>query len=156
MSKNSQATRTSNAQSTAQSGAEYEAVDLDDDPDIDAVSITKGKPSGKKFVATGHDNTKPSRSKVVNHKADLLKHKGYFIEVSGKIEEILKAKGVEVVDNEGTLPYTLGMFPVFKSISISSCTLPYTLGMFPKYLCSLVMHKALPYTLGMFQYLILY
>mgnify|MGYP000144077589 CR=1 FL=1 len=67
---------------------------------VETVSITKGKPSGKKFVATGHDNTKPSRSKVVNHKADLLKHKGYFIEVSGKIEEILKAKGVEVVDDD--------------------------------------------------------
>ncbi len=53
--------------------AEYEVIDLDDDPEIDAISVTKSKPSGKKFTATGHDNSKPAKSKVVNHKADLLK-----------------------------------------------------------------------------------
>ena len=83
-----------------ESEAEYEVIDLDNDPEIDAISVTKNKAAGKKFVATGHDNTKASRSKVVNHKADKLKSSGYFIEVSGKLVDILIAKGVEPIDNE--------------------------------------------------------
>ena len=84
----------------SESDAEYEAIDLDDDPEIDAISVAKNKPAGKKFVATGHDNTKSSRSKVVNHKADQLKSGGYYVEVSGKIKDIFKAKGVEPVNDE--------------------------------------------------------
>ena len=84
----------------SESDAEYEAIDLDDDPEIDAISVVKNKPAGKKFVATGHDNTKASRSKVVNHKADKLKSSGYFIEVSGKLIDILTAKGVEPIEDE--------------------------------------------------------
>ena len=86
--------------SGSESNAEYEVIDLDDDPEMDAISVTKDKSAGKKFVATGHDNTKTSRSKVVNHKADRLKSSGYFIEVSGKLVDILIAKGVEPVNDE--------------------------------------------------------
>ena len=84
----------------SESDAEYEAIDLDDDPEIDAISVVKNKSAGKKFVATGHDNTKASRSIVVNHKADKLKSNGYFIEVSGKLVDILSTKGVEPVNDE--------------------------------------------------------
>jgi len=79
---------------------EYEVIDLDSDPGIDAVSVAKQKPSGIKFVATGHDNSPQAKSKIVNHKAELLKRTGYYIEVSGKIKDILLAKGVEPVDDE--------------------------------------------------------
>ena len=89
--------------SGAQGEAEYEVIDLDDDPDIDAVSVSKQKPAGKKFAATGHDNTSKAKSKIVNHKADLLKKSGHYIEVSGKILDILKAKGVGIVDDEETV-----------------------------------------------------
>jgi len=84
----------------AEADAEYEVIDLDNDPEIDAVSVAKPKPAGKKFVATGHDNSSPAKSKVVNHKAELLKSSGYFIEVSGKLVDILKAKGVEPINDE--------------------------------------------------------
>lgn len=80
--------------------AEYEIVDLDDDPEIDALSVTKPKPAGKKFVATGHDGTSKAKSSVVNYKANQLKSGGYFVEVSGKIKDIFKAKGVEPVNDE--------------------------------------------------------
>jgi len=80
--------------------AEYEVIDLDDDPEIDAVSAAKPKPAGKKFVATGHDGSKEAKSKVVNHKVSQLKSDGYFVEVSGKIKDIFKAKGVEPINNE--------------------------------------------------------
>lgn len=86
--------------SGSESDAEYEIIDLDDDPEIDAVSAAKLKSAGKKFIATGHDGTKPAKSKVVNYRADLLKQPGYYIEVSGAWIDILSSKGVEPVDDE--------------------------------------------------------
>jgi len=83
-----------------ESEAEYEVIDLDNDPEIDAISVTKNKAAGKKFTATGHDGSSAAKSKVVNHKADQLKSSGYFIEVSGKLVDILIAKGVEPIDDE--------------------------------------------------------
>lgn len=80
--------------------ADYEAIDFDDDPEIDAVSISKKKSFGDKFVATGHDGTKPAKSKVVNHKVDLLKKPGYYVEASGKMAEILLAKGITPITDE--------------------------------------------------------
>ena len=80
--------------------AEYEIIDLDDDPEIDAVSAAKPKAAGKKFTATGHDGSSAAKSKVVNHKADQLKSGGYYVEVSGKIKDIFKAKGVEAINDE--------------------------------------------------------
>lgn len=80
--------------------SEYEVLDLDNDPDIDAVSVSKQKPAGKKFVATGHDGSREAKSKVVNHKAELLKRPGHYVEVSGKIQDILLAKGVSPIDDE--------------------------------------------------------
>ena len=94
------------------SGAEgdsgYEAINLDDDPEIDAVNVSKEKIGGKKFVATGHDGSSISKSKIVNRKAQLLKQPGYYVEVSGKIENILKAKGVEPVTDEELVRKVLG------------------------------------------------
>jgi len=55
--------------------AEYEIIDLD-------------------------DGSSAAKSKVVNHKADQLKSGGYYVEVSGKIKDIFKAKGVEAIDDE--------------------------------------------------------
>ena len=83
-----------------ESDAEYEAIDLDDDPEIDALSAAKPKAAGKKFVATGHDGSSAAKSSVVNYKASQLKAGGYFVEVSGKIKDIFKAKGVEPINDE--------------------------------------------------------
>ena len=80
--------------------AEYEVVDLDDDPGIDALSAAKPKAAGMKFVATGHDGTSKAKSSVVNYKVGQLKSDGYFVEVSGKIKDIFKAKGVEPINDE--------------------------------------------------------
>ena len=81
----------------------YTVIDLDDDPENDAVVLSKNRAGGKKYVGMGHDNTKPSRSAAVNYTADKLKEKGHYIEVSGKIYDILKAKGVPIVDDEETV-----------------------------------------------------
>ena len=65
--------------SGSESDAEYEIIDLDNDPEIDAVSAAKPKAAGKKFTATGHDGSSAAKSKVVNHKADQLKSGGHHI-----------------------------------------------------------------------------
>lgn len=82
---------------------DFEVIDLDDDGDVDAISATKDRPAGHKFVATGHDGSKAAKSAVVNHKVDMLKRQGYYVEVSGKIKDIFLAKGVEPVTDEATV-----------------------------------------------------
>jgi len=83
-----------------ESDAKYVVIDLDNDDEIDALSAYKQKGFGNKFIATGHDGTKPAKSRVVNYRADLLKQPGYYIEVSGAWIDILSSKGVEPVDDE--------------------------------------------------------
>jgi len=85
----------------------YTVIDLDDDPNIDAVGVTKRKPAGIKHVATGHDGQKPSKRAVVNKKADELKKSGHYIEVSGRIKDILLAKGVPIVTDKNVIKKAL-------------------------------------------------
>ena len=60
----------------------YEVIDLDDDPE---------------------DNSKPAKSAAVARTVSSLNKNGYYIEVSGKIFDILKAKGVAIVNDEETV-----------------------------------------------------
>ena len=83
--------------------ADYIVIDLDDDPQIDAVSVSKEKPAGTKYVATGHDGSRPAKRAMINYKANNLKSSGYYIEVSGKIKDILISKGVPVVTDKETI-----------------------------------------------------
>lgn len=84
-------------------GDEFDVINLDDDPDPDAVTIAKKREGGKKFVATGHDGSSAAKSAVVNHKASELKQPGYYIEASGKMADILIGKGVAVVTDENVV-----------------------------------------------------
>lgn len=82
-------------------GDEFEVIDLDNDPDIDAVSISKNKPPfGKKFTATGHDGSSAAKSQLVKHKVALLKKKGHYIEASGKMQDVLLGKGLRPITDE--------------------------------------------------------
>jgi len=81
----------------AEADADYEVINLDDDPRPDAVSAYKKQPAGNKLAAIGHDGSPEAKSKIINHYADLLKKKGYYLEVSGKLKDILLAKGAPVV-----------------------------------------------------------
>lgn len=81
----------------AEADADYEVINIDDDPEPDALSAYKKTPSGKKLTAIGHDGSQPAKSTIINHEANLLKQKGYYLEVSGKLKDILLAKGAPVV-----------------------------------------------------------
>jgi hypothetical protein len=84
-------------------GDSYEIIDLDDDNDIDAVSVAKEKPAGHKLVALGHDGTLSAKKSVIDRQVANLKKPGWYIEVSGKIKDILLAKGVKPVEDEATV-----------------------------------------------------
>ena len=83
--------------------ANYLVIDFDDDEEFDAVVVDKRKSSGIKGAAMGHDGSKPARSLAVNFLAIMLKNPGHYIEVSGKLKDILIAKGVPVVTDKETI-----------------------------------------------------
>ena len=87
----------------AEGDADYEVIDLDDDPHIDAVNVSKKSVGGTKFVATGHDNSSTAKRQVITHKIEKLKQPGFYIEVSGKIKDILVNAGVPIVTDEDTI-----------------------------------------------------
>ena len=91
----------------ASRGAEYEVIDLDDDGDFDAVNVSKRKTAGEKFVATGHDGSREAKRAVITHKIDRLKKPGFYVEVSGKIKDILLKAGVPQVTDEATIEKAL-------------------------------------------------
>ncbi len=81
----------------SEADAYYEVINIDADPEPDALSAYKKQPAGNKLAAIGHDGSSEAKSKVINHYADLLKQKGYYLEVSGKLKDILLSKGAPVV-----------------------------------------------------------
>ena len=83
--------------------ANYLVIDFDDDEEFDAVVVDKRKSSGVKGAAMGHDGSREARSLAVNFLAIMLKNPGHYIEVSGKLKDILTAKGVPVVTDKETI-----------------------------------------------------
>tara|TARA_R110000803_G_scaffold10459_1_gene31997 strand:+ start:1723 stop:2280 length:558 start_codon:yes stop_codon:yes gene_type:complete len=81
----------------------YSVIDLDDDPDIDAIVVDKKRAGGLKSVAMGHDGSSDAKRAAINIKAIMLKKPGHYIEVSGKLVDILKSKGVPIVADEETI-----------------------------------------------------
>ena len=48
----------------------------------------------------GHDGSGPAKSAAVNISATLLKMPGFYAEISGKLLDILKAKGAPIITDE--------------------------------------------------------
>jgi hypothetical protein len=92
----------------AEGDANYEIINIDNDPQPDAVTVSKNKEAGKKLTAIGHDNSPEAKSKTINKQVQSLNTPGYYIEVSGKIKDILMAKGVPVVVNKDTIKKVMG------------------------------------------------
>jgi len=82
---------------------EFEVIDFDVDDELDAVYISSIKPAGMKMVGIGHDGEKRSKRELIRRKVELLNKPGYYVEVSGRIKDILLAKGVPIVDDETTI-----------------------------------------------------
>jgi hypothetical protein len=84
----------------AEGDADYMVIDLDDDPEFDAVKISKNKAAGNKSVGMGHDGSKAAKSAAVNISAALLKMPGFYAEISGKLLDILSSKGAPIIRDE--------------------------------------------------------
>jgi hypothetical protein len=91
----------------SEADTDYEVVNIDDDPEPDALISYKDKESGKKLTAMGHDGSSQAKSKSLNRMADLLKKPGYYLEVSGKLQDILLAKGAPVVKDKNVIQKVL-------------------------------------------------
>ena len=84
-------------------GSDYEIIDLDDDPDLDAVTVTKQRAGGTKHVGIGHDGTSPGKRGAIGRTIDKLDEPSNYIEASGAIENILRKAGVVQVADEETI-----------------------------------------------------
>lgn len=91
----------------AEADADYEIINIDDDPEPEALIAYKDKESGKKLTAMGHDGSKEAKSLSLNRLADLLKKPGYYLEVSGKLQDILLSKGAPVVKDQDIIQKVL-------------------------------------------------
>lgn len=87
----------------AEGDANYEVINIDSDPKPDAVLVSKRKEAGNKLAAIGHDGTSDAKSKSLNKQVDMLSKPGNYVEVSGKIKDILLSKGVPVVTDKTTI-----------------------------------------------------
>lgn len=88
------------AKSVPSDNTEIDLIDTDADPDPDAVVMGKETKYGTKLTAMGTDGGKEAKSKMVNFVAKLLKTRGNYGEVSGKIANILVSKGSPVVSGQ--------------------------------------------------------
>lgn len=82
-------------------GSDYEVIDLDDDSEIDAVTVTKSRPGGTKYVGLGHDGSSQGKRGSIGRTIDGLNNQGAYIEASGKMADILtKANVTQITDED--------------------------------------------------------
>ena len=84
-------------------GSDYEVIDLDDDPEIDAVTVTKKRSGGTKYVGLGHDGSSQGKRGSIGRTIDKLENPGTYIEASGKMADILSKANVTQVTDEDTI-----------------------------------------------------
>ena len=84
-------------------GSDYEIIDLDDDPKIDAVTVTKQRSGGTKYVGLGHDGSSQGKRGSIGRTINKLENPGTYIEASGKMADILSKANVTQVTDEDTI-----------------------------------------------------
>lgn len=70
----------------------WQGIDIHNSPDLDIIIWGQETKYGIKYSGVGHDGERDSKRKYLDDRARELSSKGYFIEVSGKIAEILMGK----------------------------------------------------------------
>ena len=88
-------------------GSDYEVIDLDDDPEIDAVTVTKKRSGGTKYVGLGHDGSSQGKRGSIGRTIDKLSNSGTYIEASGKMADILSKANVTLVTDKDTISKAL-------------------------------------------------
>ena len=83
-------------------------IDVDKDPLPDAFTIYKPTKFGAKMVLAGTDGSKPAKSALVKHKIATLKKRGWYIEASHRMADILLSNNINVVDDQATVEKVTG------------------------------------------------
>jgi hypothetical protein len=83
-------------------------IDVDKDPMPDAFTIYKPTKFGAKMVLAGTDGSKPAKSALVKHKLVTLKKRGWYVEASHRIADILMSNNINVIDNQEDVEKVLG------------------------------------------------
>ena len=86
----------------------WEAIDIDGDPDADAVLFGRKVPSGIKISGIGHDNSSGGKSAIINHQITILKKSGYWVEASLKMQDIMYGKGAPYVKEQAKVEKLFG------------------------------------------------
>lgn len=91
----------------------WKVIDIDDDPDADAVLMGKDVRGKTKHIGLGHDGKKPSKKAALTHKSDLLKSGGHYVEVNGKpLISYMKKGNVPAIEDEVTVRKLLKGLPI--------------------------------------------
>lgn len=88
---------------------QWSAVDLDGDPEPDALRVASTKPAGTKLTVSGHDGTRIAKNAYTDKTADMLNKDGYFAEMSDAIAHIMITRyNIESVNDKETVEKVLG------------------------------------------------
>ena len=86
----------------------FDTIDLDGDPEPDAVNLANRKRAGEKGTASGQDGSSDAKKAVLDRKAKQLNMLGMFGEVSGALAHVLLTRyKVPVVTREEDVRKTL-------------------------------------------------
>ena len=99
------------ANSASELQSKYKATalkDVDRDKEPDAFIVYKPTQWGNKIALLGTNNKPQAKTDVVKKLMELVKSKGWFIEASLKMEEILKASGAPVITDEAMIRDVVG------------------------------------------------
>lgn len=87
----------------------FKAVDIDNKPDFEVVRFGTTTQFGQKSAGVGHDGSKEAKRTYIKSLADDLHKRGYYVEVSGKIAEILINKyDVQVINDPFVIETIVG------------------------------------------------
>jgi len=80
-----------------------DVIDTDAPDDVDAVVLSKTTPFGKKLTTLGSDGGAEAKREVLKKAVEILNTQGSYVEASGKILDILVARGAPVVKDEAAV-----------------------------------------------------
>jgi len=92
------------------------AVDIDSDPDADAVIFGKRTKYGIKISGIGHDGENRSKRELLETLIRLLNKRGFFIEASGRLKDFLENADVKYISDIKILKH---IFTDSKNIELS-------------------------------------
>ena len=80
-----------------------DVIDTDEPDDVDAAILSKSTQYGTKITTFASDGGTEAKRAAISKVIDLLNTQGNYVEASGKLMDILIAKGAPTVDDEDTI-----------------------------------------------------